>query len=299
MLKLQQRSKPDTSMWLVKSSTTIGRNSSCDFIIPSNKIAGVHIELLSKNDQLSLSDRSEGKSIFVNDLPVGQYGPLKHGDVIRLADIELEIIDPKQVLQDDEQIPTTQKTTQSKKSWQLIAIGDWLAGQQFEIRDDTVLGRDASCDITIPGTHLSRRHAEFKIVDNQLEIHDLGSSNGTYVNDRKVKQSKVKTGDQVRFDVLIFKVQGPPPDVDMNKTIVRNAISLDDTVIAANPSPSASTAEKQWKTKPTSVGNRPEEEIKLQRLHKQMQTKHHWWLYFAVTLAACLSIAYFLLQNKL
>ncbi|WP_159931189.1 FHA domain-containing protein [Oceanicoccus sp. KOV_DT_Chl] len=136
--------------------------------------------------------------------------------------------------------------------WELVAEGDWLVGQRFRINGHAVLGRDASCDITIPGTHLSRRHAELAVKGNKLQIRDLGSSNGTYVNDVKVMDSELKTGDTVRFDVLRFRIQGPESaELDSNATMIREALPKK-PVTSPKPRPDS----KNWKTKPTSVGNR-------------------------------------------
>ncbi len=138
------------------------------------------------------------------------------------------------------------------KPWELVAEGDWLIGQRFSVNNHAVLGRDSSCDITIPGTHLSRRHAELAVKGSKLLIRDLGSSNGTYVNNERVTETELKTGDTVRFDVLQFRIQGPDKQaVDNNATMIRPVSSAKK---APNPKPPPNP--KQWKSKPTSVGNR-------------------------------------------
>lgn len=143
-----------------------------------------------------------------------------------------------------------------QETWELVAEGDWLVGQHFPISRHAVLGRDSSCDITIPGTHLSRRHAELAVKGSTLLIRDLNSSNGTYVNDRKIVETALKPGDSVRFDVLRFKVYGPgeqkQPDASDDKaTLIRRPEPAHKRP-TAKPTP----VEKRWKTKPTSVGNR-------------------------------------------
>ena len=144
--------------------------------------------------------------------------------------------------------------------WQLIANADWLEGQKFPLLAHTVLGRDPSCDITIPGTHLSRRHAEIAINGHNLLVRDLGSSNGTFVNGKKVSSGELYPGDQIQFDVLTFTVEGPV-DLDAterepNATIMRPIIQGKEKI---TPAPATIRAEnKQWKTKPTSPGNRQE-----------------------------------------
>ncbi|MCR8921709.1 FHA domain-containing protein [Dasania sp. GY-MA-18] len=144
----------------------------------------------------------------------------------------------------------------NQKEWQLVANGDWLKGQVFPLAQHTVLGRDSECDITIPGTHLSRRHAEIAISGNKLLVKDLGSSNGTFVNGKQVSQAELLPGDQIQFDVLTFSVEGPGEQQDINATMIRPAIQP-----KAKPKPLSSeipAEKKQWKTKPTSPGNRSE-----------------------------------------
>jgi hypothetical protein len=93
--------------------------------------------------------------------------------------------------------------------WQLVADGGWLSGKSFNIEHHAVLGRDAQCNITIAGKHLSRRHAELFVQSNQLIIRDLNSVNGTFVNDKKIIEIELNPGDSVRFDALYFVIYGP------------------------------------------------------------------------------------------
>lgn len=139
------------------------------------------------------------------------------------------------------------------KAWHLVANGDWLAGQRFPISNHAVLGRDSDCDITIPGTHLSRRHAEIAVSNNKLIVRDLGSANGTYVNEQRITEIELHHGDEVRFDVLTFRVESPDQDTDHNATMIREVNPAPKPKINPNAKPAS---EKQWKTKPTAVGNR-------------------------------------------
>jgi hypothetical protein len=140
----------------------------------------------------------------------------------------------------------------SQKNWELVAEGDWLVGQRFPVNSHSVLGRDSGCDITIPGTHLSRRHAELAIKGNKLLIRDLNSSNGTYVNDQRVTETELKPGDTIRFDVLLFRIHGPKnTEPDINATIIRQMPKQ-----ARKITPPTPAEPRNWKSKPTSVGNR-------------------------------------------
>ncbi len=60
-----------------------------------------------------------------------------------------------------------------------------------------VLGRDASCDIPIDDPSASRRHARISPGKNGYVVEDLGSKNGTLVNDATCKNTPLRSGDRV------------------------------------------------------------------------------------------------------
>lgn len=138
------------------------------------------------------------------------------------------------------------------KNWVLVAEGDWLAGQRFIIQHHALLGRDPGCDITIPGTHLSRRHAELAVSGQYLLISDLNSSNGTFVNGEPVSKGKLCHGDRVRFDVLEFRVVAPIPAAPVD------ALSTNKSTTPSEKKAGGYRAKQnsQRKTRPSGVGNR-------------------------------------------
>jgi Protein of unknown function (DUF3662)/FHA domain len=60
-----------------------------------------------------------------------------------------------------------------------------------------VLGRSRECDIRIPDANVSRRHAEVRQEGATHWVVDLGSTNGTEVNGRRVERSKLSDGDRI------------------------------------------------------------------------------------------------------
>ena len=62
------------------------------------------------------------------------------------------------------------------------------------------LGRDdAVAAVVLDDTDVSRRHARLEVVDDQLVLTDLGSTNGTYVNDVRVTRQVLNRGDRIRI----------------------------------------------------------------------------------------------------
>jgi hypothetical protein len=60
-----------------------------------------------------------------------------------------------------------------------------------------LLGRSSACQLVFADDTVSRRHAELRVADGRWILRDLGSSNGTWVNGRRVMEAEVAAGDEV------------------------------------------------------------------------------------------------------
>ena len=83
-------------------------------------------------------------------------------------------------------------------------------------RDKTVLGRRQDCDLRIPTRDVSRRHCEIQVSEEGVTVRDLGSTNGTYVNDKRIAEAPLKPGDQLNGGPVVFVVQidGEPAQIE-------------------------------------------------------------------------------------
>ena len=69
----------------------------------------------------------------------------------------------------------------------LVVVSGALAGKTFELKGaESVIGRQADADIRLEGSKVSRRHARIFTDGDGFHVEDLGSSNGTYLNGRKL-----------------------------------------------------------------------------------------------------------------
>ncbi|MDD4890050.1 MAG: FHA domain-containing protein [Phycisphaerae bacterium] len=77
-----------------------------------------------------------------------------------------------------------------------------------------VVGRRDDCDLRIPLPAISRRHCKFLRGENGVELKDLASSNGTFVNNQRVQETILKAGDRVVVGPVVFIIQidGDPAD---------------------------------------------------------------------------------------
>jgi signal transduction histidine kinase/pSer/pThr/pTyr-binding forkhead associated (FHA) protein len=94
----------------------------------------------------------------------------------------------------------------------LVVIKGADEGKRFQLTAPvTTLGRDAANAVRLHDTEVSRRHAELREVDFGHHVIDLGSSNGTFVNNKPVQEAELHAGDhlQVGQTVLVYLAGGP------------------------------------------------------------------------------------------
>jgi predicted component of type VI protein secretion system len=85
-------------------------------------------------------------------------------------------------------------------------------------RDVTVIGRREDCDFRIPLGDISRKHCRLIKEENVLKIEDLGSSNGTYINGKRIHEAELAPGDTVQIGPVVFVTQldGEPAEEDLH-----------------------------------------------------------------------------------
>ena len=89
----------------------------------------------------------------------------------------------------------------------VLQIYGGTLGRRYEFDGrDFVVGRDPDNDISVDLTTVSRRHARLFGKDGEAWVEDLGSTNGTLVNDEPIDGPRqLHNGDQLRFGSSIFK----------------------------------------------------------------------------------------------
>ena len=83
-----------------------------------------------------------------------------------------------------------------------------VAGRSFPLIGELSIGRAAGCQITLDDTYASQIHARVFARDNQWQIEDLGSTNGTWLNRHKVSGAMVmKPGDVVQIGNTVMELR--------------------------------------------------------------------------------------------
>jgi hypothetical protein len=81
-------------------------------------------------------------------------------------------------------------------------------GQTYELADELTVGRAGGCQITLDDTFVSQLHARVFRRDGQLFVEDLGSTNGTFLNRKKITAPvSMRKGDRLQIGKTVMELQ--------------------------------------------------------------------------------------------
>lgn len=258
MLKLQFKDQRKPAIWLVETRYALGKDPQNAIVLADDGVSPFHAEIRVEGEQVFISDTGSGNGTFVNGKRIQRRTELRPSDVIRLHTVEFLLIDPKQAAAQAPDgataispalgsMPAANAGARQGSGWSLKAKTGSIVGQSFVVPavGKLVIGRAANCDVQLPANHVSRQHAEVQVSSGKLLVRDLNSSNGTFVNRKRVTEAELKPGDEVRFDTFNFDVVGQAAagtaavaDDGAGKTQFRQAITPE-AAAAAKPKPAA------------------------------------------------------------
>ncbi len=118
----------------------------------------------------------------------------------------------------------------------VVIFGGQEQGKYAIDQPRMVVGRDPASEIAIDNLGISRQHCAFEVRGDSFLVQDLGSSNGTYVNGKKVSQYYLNDGDEVvigkytlRFSNEAQVTDVPERDISVPDTM--NTYVMDGTKI--------------------------------------------------------------------
>ncbi|HEX2573431.1 MAG TPA: FHA domain-containing protein [Polyangia bacterium] len=207
-----------------RGELTIGRDADRQLVLPSPAVSRKHARLVLDGPQPYILDEGSANGVRINGVRISGPTALVPGAQVEVADFRLDISQPQAAAPSPlpgmagGAVPGGAALPLASPSGaldpadvvRLLGQGGAFDGRVFDIpAGDVGLGRALENGLVLDDPSLSRRHARLRLIGGgRLEVEDLGSSNGTYVNGRKIGRATVGPGDTLRFGDVAFRLQG-------------------------------------------------------------------------------------------
>lgn len=204
------------SLELEGGEVTIGRDTDRKLVLPSAAVSRRHAKLVLNEPQPFVVDEGSANGMLVNGVRITGPTAIVPGVRVNIADFYLEFarLTPVPMTEAVAPIEEAPRNFDPSDVVRLVANGGPFDGRIYDIPPgEMAVGRAVDNDLVLDDPSLSRRHAKMRRAGvGRIEIEDLNSSNGSFVNGRKVGKGSAGPGDTVRFGDLIFRVMGARSD---------------------------------------------------------------------------------------
>lgn len=184
----------------------IGRVEGNDIILPSSKVSRQHARIFVRENQCYIEDLGSSNGVIVDGQRIQGERDLGSASQIRIGDFYLYLAFNKDQDNNQHDVVSTHIVSQDENSYKLVRVGDGFAGEIFPLTEpQNSIGRTEDNTIFLNDPSVSRRHARIDYDGLVYTLHDLGSSNGSSINDRRVGGPTIlREDDRISFGNLHF-----------------------------------------------------------------------------------------------
>ncbi|MCW5935340.1 MAG: FHA domain-containing protein [Fimbriimonadia bacterium] len=177
------RDTPSGRDFLLKAGVNIiGRDPSADILLNDGTVSRRHAQILVEGNTAFVEElgSTNGSKLGGKTLSIGQRAPLANGDSLQFGNIHLTL-----------ELPEGFETPVVAESTSETALAYLIHAAQPEERwaiyaRPLRLGRRDSNDIQLSDPYVSGQHAQVEIVGDRIQLTDLGSTNGTFIEGERL-----------------------------------------------------------------------------------------------------------------
>jgi pSer/pThr/pTyr-binding forkhead associated (FHA) protein len=194
----------------------VGRDPAAGLVLDDQLVSRLHVRLTPETEQLTVEDLGSRNGTFVNDAPIEAPTAVHPGDRVVVGETTIVVgltvaTAPEQDAPNDEAAPPEPPAGPPEPpAPELIVqvIEGWAAGRRFPLAGPLEVGRDPSAGVPlVEDERVSHRHARLTPSGEGVFVEDLGSTGGTFVNDRRIdERTLVVVGDRILVGSTVFRI---------------------------------------------------------------------------------------------
>lgn len=187
----------------------IGSDPASHIVLRMPGVEPLHCELHVSEKGVMLQVPGNA-SVNVNGRPVAGLIALRSGDRLDFNDVQAKLV----ALEANAGMPATANDDPGATAVRVAVPRYFLraldaGGRNHPISGPVLVGRARDCQVRLEDDGLSRRHARLLPTNEGLQVEDLGSTNGTTLNGKRILRGVARPGDEIAFDGQRFSVAAP------------------------------------------------------------------------------------------
>lgn len=228
----------------------VGAAADCQVMLAAPGIAARHCELRSQGEQtLALPLDAHAATVLNGRQIVGEVA-IKPGDLLLFAKIGCRVVATEKAQAHAQPLPRPPppasgeddgrtRVRMALPKYLLRGVSGPTFGKTYAMVGTLIVGRNSDCGICIPTDEISRQHAKLQVVSDGVMVEDMGSANGTFVNNQRVHSGTLlKAGDELRMDTVRFLLMSPGMEAHPPAAAVRSE--------AVAPAPAEKSGNALW-----------------------------------------------------
>jgi pSer/pThr/pTyr-binding forkhead associated (FHA) protein len=173
-------------------SMTIGRDPQCDLHLDNRALSRRHAQIEKRGAAIWVRDLNSQNGTYVNGNRIAEPLALNGGDIVEVGRYHVRIEGVENARED-----TPVLTLTGPEGRHRFAM----------VGEEIIIGRAPSCDIAIGHKSISRRHLRIAIDGNNFIAEDLGSQNGTRLNNKRITApTPFRIGDKLQMSEFTLEV---------------------------------------------------------------------------------------------
>lgn len=189
---------------------TVGREG--DVAIPDTRVSRKHAQIVSEGGSFTLEDLGSTNGTTLNGQPLSGKKSFGAGDTVAFGGVELKLRMPDQASGGATQAFPSNRTAAMAAAPKVEAAPARLVGGDIDFPlklGANTFGRKSDNDVAISDPYVSGKHGVIEIADDGFFLTDIGSTNGTMLNDAKMSpnmRTRITEDDVIRLGSLELKV---------------------------------------------------------------------------------------------
>ncbi len=203
---------------LSEGNNRIGSAPGAQIVLGKEGVAPWHCDIQYSQGVASVTPASPEAQVSLNGHLVAQAETIRAGDALLLGSVQARVVAVERSAAPaarpapvDESGATRVRVAVPR--FVLRGVSGAAFGKTYPVAGAQVIGRSSECDIAIASEEISRRHAQVKPSPDGLMVEDLGSSNGTFINGKRVQNGILKPGEELRLDNIRFLLVAPGAEI--------------------------------------------------------------------------------------